>query len=341
MIVVMQKGASENQVERLRNFIHNAGMQTVLHESDARITVGVIGKNAALQEDMLMDFSGVEKVITCDKPYKLVSRTFKDEKTEITVNGAVIGGGEPVLIAGPCAVESEEQVMETARIVAAQGVRLMRGGAFKPRTSPYDFQGLGEDGLRLLQKAREETGVAIVTEVLDTTDLPLVAAYADVLQIGSRNMHSTKLLKSVGRTGKPVLLKRNMSSTLTEFLLSAEYIMAEGNHRVILCERGIRTPVEYSRNTLDLNIVPAVHRESHLPIIVDPSHGTGRTDLVEPMSLAALAAGADGLIIEVHPHPAQARSDADQALNPQQFAHLVRKVRQFIAWQKTVSGDSA
>ncbi len=266
--------------------------------------------------------------------YRLVSRDFKPENTVISLGDVKIGGADPVIIAGPCAVESEEQILETARLVRSQGVRLMRGGAFKPRTSPYSFAGLGEAGLRLLAEAREKTGVLIVTEVLDTRDVGLVSQYADVLQIGSRNMQNYKLLRAVGQTKKPILLKRGMSAQLQEFLMSAEYIMAEGNQQVILCERGIRTFVEYSRNTLDLNVIPAIKKISHLPIIVDPSHGTGRRDLVEPMSMAALAAGADGLIVEIHPHPDQSWSDPEQALSPEQFSHLMRQINHFIEWQK-------
>lgn len=266
--------------------------------------------------------------------YRLVSRDFKPENTVISLGDVKIGGADPVIIAGPCAVESEDQILETARLVRSQGVRLMRGGAFKPRTSPYSFAGLGEAGLRLLAEAREKTGVMIVTEVLDTRDVGLVSQYADVLQIGSRNMQNYKLLRAVGQTKKPILLKRGMSAQLQEFLMSAEYIMAEGNQQVILCERGIRTFVEYSRNTLDLNVIPAIKKISHLPIIVDPSHGTGRRDLVEPMSMAALAAGADGLIVEIHPHPDQSWSDPEQALSPEQFSHLMRQINHFIEWQK-------
>lgn len=266
--------------------------------------------------------------------YRLVSRDFQAENTVISLGEVKIGGADPVVIAGPCAVESEDQILETARLVRSQGVRLMRGGAFKPRTSPYSFAGLGETGLQLLAEAREKTGVLIVTEVLDTRDVELVSRYADVLQIGSRNMQNYKLLRAVGQTKKPILLKRGMSAQLQEFLMSAEYIMAEGNHRIILCERGIRTFVEYSRNTLDLNVIPAIKQISHLPIIVDPSHGTGRRDLVEPMSMAALAAGADGLIVEIHPHPDQSWSDPEQALSPEQFAHLMNQFNHFIEWRK-------
>lgn len=266
--------------------------------------------------------------------YKLVSREYRAEDTLVQISDIAIGGEEPVIIAGPCSVETEEQIIETALLVKEYGGKLLRGGAFKPRTSPYSFQGLGEAGLKLLRKAREATGLPIVTEVIDTTDVPLVSEYADVLQIGSRNMQNFRLLKTVGRLNKPVLLKRGMAATLEEFLMSAEYILSEGNKQVILCERGIRTFADHSRNTLDLNLVPAVRALSHLPIIVDPSHGTGRRDLVEPMSLAALAAGANGLIIEVHPRPEESRSDAAQTIGPKQFSRLMHKIHHYVDWQR-------
>lgn len=269
------------------------------------------------------------------QPYKLAGRTSTAESTRIDINGTVIGGNEPVIIAGPCSVESREQILSIAHSLRELGVTILRGGAFKPRTSPYFFQGLGEEGLQLLAEAREATGMSIITEVMDTADVELVAAYADILQIGSRNMQNYSLLKAVGRIQKPVMLKRGMSAQLMEFLSSAEYILAGGNNQVILCERGIRTFVEYSRNTLDLNIVPAVKALSHLPIIVDTSHGTGKRNFVEPMSIAALAAGADGLMIEVHPHPDQAMSDAEQALSVEHFAQLANKARSFAEWRNS------
>lgn len=271
------------------------------------------------------------------QPYRLASRFSKNNPTYIDVNGTIIGGDEPVVIAGPCAVESREQILSIAGSLKELGVTILRGGAFKPRTSPYFFQGLGETGLHLLAEAREVTGLSIITEVMDTADVELVAEYADILQIGSRNMQNYSLLKAVGRVRKPVMLKRGMSAQLTEFLASAEYILAGGNEQVILCERGIRTFTDYSRNTLDLNIVPAVKAVSHLPIIVDTSHGTGRREFIEPMSLAALAAGADGLMIEVHPQPDKAMSDAEQALSVGQFAGLMRKVRSFAEWRASVA----
>lgn len=266
--------------------------------------------------------------------YKLVSREYRAEDTVVDINDAKVGGGRVLIIAGPCSVESESQIIETAFLVREHGAQLLRGGAFKPRTSPYSFQGLGEKGLKFLRRAGDETGLPVITEVIDTSDVSLVAEYADVLQIGSRNMQNFRLLRAVGKLKKPVLLKRGMAATLNEFLMSAEYIFSEGNERVILCERGIRTFTDHTRNTLDLNVIPAVKAASHLPIIVDPSHGTGRREFIEPMTLAALAAGADGVMIEVHPRPQEARSDADQTIGPHQFARLMHKIHHFSEWQR-------
>ncbi|MBI1806587.1 MAG: 3-deoxy-7-phosphoheptulonate synthase, partial [Ignavibacteria bacterium] len=255
------------------------------------------------------------------------SRDFKQAASIVDVAGVKVGGKNVVVMAGPCSVETEDQLMMTAAAVKASGATLLRGGAYKPRTSPYAFQGLGEDGLKLLAKAKEKTGLGIVTEVMESSEVELVAEYADLLQVGARNMQNTKLLRSLSKIKKPILLKRNFSATLNEFLMSAEYVLSGGNDQVILCERGIRTFVEYTRNTLDLNIVPAVKQLSHLPIIVDPSHGTGRHDLIIPMSRAAVACGADGLIVEVHPDPAKAYSDGDQSLTPQAFQQLMKEVK--------------
>jgi len=265
---------------------------------------------------------------------KCFSRSYRPSDTIITVGDIRIGGEMPVIIAGPCSVESEAQILEAASRLRDCGAQMLRGGAFKPRTSPYSFQGLGKKGLELLAKARSASGLPVVTEVMDTADVGLVAEYADMLQIGSRNMQNFPLLKAAGRIRKPVLLKRGMAATLEEFLMSAEYILAEGNLQVVLCERGIRTFSDYARNTLDLNIVPAVRRISHLPIIVDPSHGTGHRELVAPMSLAALACGAQGLIIEAHPAPDAALSDADQTISIERFGHLMKQINHFVAWQQ-------
>ncbi len=332
MVIVMNQHASEDEIMNVIEFVEALGARTHLSRGQEKIVIGVIGDKRNIQKEQIKVLPGVEDVVSILKPYKLVSREFKEQDTVIRLNGVEIGGGQPVVIAGPCSVESEEQIIQTARLVKAHGAQLLRGGAFKPRTSPYSFQGLGEDGLKLLKKAKDETGLYIVTEVLDAMDVSLVAQYADILQIGARNMQNYKLLKAVGKMDKPVLLKRGLSATLTEFLLSAEYILSEGNPNVILCERGIRTFVEYSRNTLDLNIVPMIKRVSHLPILVDPSHGTGRRELVLPLSLAAVVSGADGLLIEVHPQPERSWSDADQTLSPDQFAVLMKRLDSLVKW---------
>jgi len=334
MVIVMQADASEQQISQVAQFINQHGAKAHISQGEERTIIGVIGYQHQVRREHVQTLPGVEKVIPISKPYKLVSREFKKDNTLISLNGVTIGGKDPVIIAGPCSVEDESQILETARIVKENGGHLLRGGAYKPRSSPYTFQGLGEEGLKYLKKAKEETGLYIVTEVLEAMYVPLVAEFADILQIGARNMQNYELLKAVGRTQKPVLLKRGMSAQLTEFLMSAEYIMSEGNNQIILCERGIRTFVEYSRNTLDLNVVPAIKNISHLPIFVDPSHGTGRRDLIEPLSLAALAVGADGLMIEVHPRPEQAWSDADQTLDPVAFKHLMKRIKHFMAWQQ-------
>lgn len=334
MVIVMYADASNQQIEQVASYITNHGARAHISKGEERTIIGVIGYKHQVTKEHVSTLPGVEKVIPITKPFKLVSREFKKDNTIISFNGVKIGE-EKVVIAGPCSVENEAQILETAQIVKSNGGHLLRGGAFKPRSNPYSFQGLGEEGLKMLQKAKEETGLFIVTEVLEAMYVSVVAGYADVLQIGARNMQNYELLKAVGRIEKPVLLKRGMAATLNEFLMSAEYIMSEGNNQVILCERGIRTFVEYSRNTLDLNIVPVIKKISHLPILVDPSHGTGRRDLIEPLSLAALAVGADGLIIEVHPRPEEALSDADQTLDPQTFKSLMRKIGHFIEWQKS------
>lgn len=327
MIIVMQARATEADIEHVRKRIEELGLTPHVSRGTERTLIGVIGDERLIRRDQLALLPHVDEVIPILKPYKLASREFKPADTVITVAGVPIGGKELVVIAGPCSVEHEEQILRAAEAVKAAGARLLRGGAYKPRTSPYVFQGLGEEGLKLLAKAREYTGLGVVTEVMESSEVEIVAEYADLLQVGARNMQNTKLLRSLSRIPKPVLLKRGPSATLNEFLMSAEYILSGGNHRVILCERGIRTFVEYTRNTLDLNIVPAVKQLSHLPIVVDPSHGTGRHDLVIPMSRAAVAAGADGLLVEVHPEPEKALSDGEQSLTPQSFAALMQEVR--------------
>lgn len=334
MIIAMNKDISQEEIDRILEMLRRFDVGVKFDRNKKPLIIRITENGVDLPKEKIETLPGVNQVIKTDQPYRLVSRDYRAENTLIQLDGLTIGGGTPVVIAGPCAVENEQQILEIARLVKSKGVKLMRGGAFKPRTSPYSFSGLGEQGLRLLSRAREETGVLIVTEVLDTSDVSLVAEHSDVLQIGSRNMQNYKLLKAVGRAQKPVLLKRGMSAKLEEFLGSAEYIMDVGNEQIILCERGIRTFVEYSRNTLDLNVVPVIKGISHLPIIVDPSHGTGRRDLIEPMSLAALAAGADGIMIEVHTHPEESWSDPEQALSPTQFFHLVEQANHFIEWRK-------
>lgn len=327
MIIVMESHSTDAEIQHVVERIHELGFKAHISKGVERTIIGIIGDERLFKKEQFSLLPHVENVIPILKPYKLASRDFKPENSSIEINGVVIGGEKIVVIAGPCSVESEEQLMSTAFAVKAAGATLLRGGAYKPRTSPYDFQGLGENGLKLLSKAREKTGLGIVTEVMESNEVELVAEYADMLQIGARNMHNTKLLRSISKIRKPVLIKRNFSATLNEFLMSAEYILSGGNSQVVLCERGIRTFVEYTRNTLDLNVIPAVKQLSHLPIIVDPSHGTGRYDFVLPMSRAAIAAGADGLLIEVHPRPSDAFSDGEQSLKLTSFQKLMLEVK--------------
>lgn len=327
MIVIMESSATQNQIENVVETIKKLGFRPHISYGEERTIIGLIGDERKISESILKSLPGVENVIPILKPYKLVSREFKKEPSIIKVDDVLIGNGHRVVIAGPCSVENEEQIIQTAQIAKKYGAKLLRGGAFKPRTSPYTFQGLGNEGLKLLAKAKKYTGLPIVTEVMEVSDVEEVAEYSDVLQIGTRNMQNYRLLKAVGKINKPVLLKRGMAATLQEFLMSAEYILSEGNFNVILCERGIRTFVDYTRNTLDLNIIPAVKKLSHLPIIVDPSHGTGRKDFVIPLSLAAITAGADGLIIEMQPNPEKSISDADQTISPEQFKGLMEKLQ--------------
>lgn len=326
MLIVMKAEATEAQVEDVLNVIRDLGFKPHPMPGATRTAIGITGNQGAIDPAHFEMLPGVAEAIRVSKPYKLVSRDLKQEDTIVRVGGAEIGGPEPAIIAGPCAVESYEQTMAIAEIVASCGVKLFRGGAFKPRTSPYSFQGLGEKGLKILAEARDRFGLSIVTEVLDTETADLVEEYADILQVGARNMQNFSLLRRVGQARKPVMLKRGMSATLDELLLAAEYIMAEGNYNVILCERGVRTFADHTRNTLDLSIVPAVQTRSHLPIIVDPSHGTGKRHKVIPLARAAIAAGADGIMVEVHNRPEQALSDGPQALLPDMFRQLVAEV---------------
>ena len=327
MIVVMKKNATESQIERVVGKIKENGLKAHLSKGEIVKIIGIIGDERKVPESQIMALEGVEKIMPVLAPYKLASRDFKPDNTVISVDGVKIGGNEVVVMAGPCSVESREQIIETAKAIKKSGAKILRGGAFKPRTSPYSFQGLGEEGLKLLRHAKEETGMPIITEVMDTRNVPLVCKYADILQLGARNMQNYDLLKEVGRCKHPVLLKRGLSATITEWLMSAEYIMAEGNHNVILCERGIRTFETYTRNTLDLNAVPAVKELTHLPVIVDPSHGTGKYTLVSPMAKAAVAAGADGLLIEVHTNPEKSVSDADQTISTKRFEKLMGELK--------------
>jgi 3-deoxy-7-phosphoheptulonate synthase len=327
MIVVLKPGLSEEDVHKVVERIESLGLKAHISVGKERTIIGAIGDERLLADQTLESFPGVEKVLPILKPYKLVSREFQKEDTVIAVNRHEIGGKRVHVMAGPCSVESREQVQETALSVKEAGATFLRGGAFKPRTSPYAFQGLGEEGLNYLAHAREVTGLAVITEVLDPRDLELVYRYTDILQIGARNMQNFKLLTEVGKLDKPVMLKRGMSATIQEFLLSAEYIAAAGNRKIILCERGIRTYETETRNTVDLSAVPLLKQLSHLPVFVDPSHGTGRWDLVAPMALAGIAAGADGLLIEVHPHPELALSDGPQSLKPKKFAALMAQLK--------------
>ncbi|MBI3649722.1 MAG: 3-deoxy-7-phosphoheptulonate synthase [Acidobacteria bacterium] len=327
MLIVMKQEATENDVARVCEVITELGFVPHPMPGESRTAIGITGNPGAIDPTHFADLPGVAEAIRVTKPYKLVSRDLKHDDTIVRVGDVEIGGDEFAIIAGPCAVETPEQTMEIAEIVAATGVKLFRGGAFKPRTSPYSFQGHGKRGLEILADVRAATGLKIVTEVLDTETADLVEEYADVLQIGARNMQNFSLLRRIGQTRKPVMLKRGMSATLEEFLLAAEYIMAEGNYNVIMCERGVRTFADHTRNTLDLSIVPAVQHRSHLPIIVDPSHGTGKRHKVIPMARAAAAAGADGIMVEVHNHPEKAWSDGPQALLPEMFKQLVADVQ--------------
>lgn len=329
MIIVLKTGASQEQIDRVLARVKKLGLKPVVSQGVDRTIIGVVGEEDILRVQPLEAFEGVEKVMPVVKPYKLVSREFKPEDTVVRVKDVKIGSGSFCVMAGPCAVESYEVILEIARVVKKSGAVILRGGAFKPRTSPYSFQGLGEEGLKMLKKAGDKTGLPVVTELMDARDMPMVEKYADIIQIGARNMQNFNLLKEVGLSKKPVLLKRGMSSTIKELLMSAEYILANGNFNVILCERGIRTFEEYTRNTIDLSCVPVVKELSHLPIIVDPSHGTGRRELISPLARAAAAVGADGAMIEVHVHPEEALSDGAQSLDPAGFEQAMQQIKRY------------
>ncbi|HZM26496.1 MAG TPA: 3-deoxy-7-phosphoheptulonate synthase [Gemmatimonadales bacterium] len=328
MLVVMRHGASEQEIQQVAAAIEQMGYEARIMPGRQRTTVGLVGNDGRVDPSRLAGLPGVQECIPVTKPYKQVSREWRAQPTVVQFPGGLtIGGDEVVVMAGPCSVESDTQILEAAHAVREAGATMLRGGAFKPRSSPYSFQGLGRKGLELLARAREETGLLIVTEAMDPEGLDAVAEIADLVQIGARNMQNYSLLKKAGRSRKPVLLKRGLAATIQELLLSAEYILAEGNPNVILCERGVRTFDSATRNLFDLAAVAVVHGLSHLPIVADPSHGTGHRDMVIPMARAAIAAGADGLLIEVHPNPDAALSDGAQSLYPAQFSQLMREVR--------------
>jgi 3-deoxy-7-phosphoheptulonate synthase len=326
VIVVMQVGSSQEEIENVQSHLEKRGLNGHLSQGSERTVIGVVGQTYPELRDELEVLPGVREVVPISRPYKLTGREFKPQNTSITVGETVIGSGDLVVMAGPCAVESEEQIMATARAVKASGAKVLRGGAFKPRTSPYSFRGMGEEGLKLLAEAGAETGLPVITEVMATQDVDLVGRYADILQVGARNMQNFALLDEVGKSKKPVLLKRGFSATYEDWLLAAEYIMAAGNRQVLLCERGIRTFETYTRNTMDVAAIPVIKKLSHLPVVADPSHGTGKWYLVTPLALASVTAGADALIIEVHPNPDSALSDGAQSLTFENFDKLMRQV---------------
>lgn len=331
MLVVMKAQAGPAEIARVCERIQILGFKPHIIPGEQRTAIGITGNSGPVNPAEFEHLPGVAEAIRVSKAYKLVSRETKPESTIVFVHGVPVGGDELTLCGGPCAVEGRDQILAAAHAVKAAGGQLLRGGAYKPRTSPYSFQGLGEEGLRYLAEAREQTGLGIVTEAVDTESIDLVEDYADCIQIGARNMQNFSLLRRAGRSKKPVLLKRGMSSTLEEFLMAAEYVLSEGNYNVVLCERGVRTFADHTRNTLDLSVVPAVKTLSHLPIIVDPSHGTGKRDKVLPMALASVAAGAAGLIVEMHPDPERALSDGYQSLDPEQFAEMADECRAIAA----------
>jgi 3-deoxy-7-phosphoheptulonate synthase len=329
-IIVLSRDATEEDIRHVVKKLEGRGLKAHISAGTERTIIGVIGDTSKIteeEEDAIRAVSGVENVLRILKPYKLASREFKKENTEINVRGVVIGGKKIPVMAGPCAVENRTVLTSIAEKVKASGASFLRGGAYKPRTSPYSFQGLGEEGLEYLAEARDKTGLPIITEIMDPRDLDAIVKYADIIQIGARNMQNFRLLLEVGSAQKPVLLKRGLSSTIKEWLMSAEYIMSRGNHEVMLCERGIRTFETATRNTLDLSAVPVLKQLTHLPVVVDPSHGVGKRDLVAPMTKAAVAAGADALIIEVHTNPEEAMSDGEQSLRPEHFEKLMKELK--------------
>jgi 3-deoxy-7-phosphoheptulonate synthase len=320
MIIIMRKDASAREIANVTARIEQLGRQVHLSEGNERTIVGVVGDGRPIDREQIERMSGVESTVPILRPFKLASRDFRPQDTLVRLNGFAAGDRAVVICAGPCAIESRSQLLETAHAVKEAGAKVLRGGAYKPRTSPYSFQGLGPEGLKLLAEAREETGLLVVTEVMSPEQVPMVSTYADILQVGARNMQNYALLHAVGEAQRPVLLKRGMMSTMEELLMSAEYVLSHGNDRLMLCERGIRTFEQYTRNTLDINAVPMLKQLTHLPVFVDPSHGTGKWSLVGPVARAAVAAGADGLLIEVHPRPEEAMSDGAQSLKPERLA---------------------
>jgi len=326
MVVVMKERASEAQIDSVIARLIELGMDVHRSSGTTRTVLGVVGAHK-VEKELIELLDGVHEVLRISEPYKRASRTFKPEDTIVTIDDVRIGGDEVIMMAGPCSAETEEQVMASAAAVRRAGAKILRGGAFKPRSSPYSFQGLGEEGLRMLRAASDRHDLKLITEVMEIGQIGLIEKYADILQVGARNMQNFSLLRELGRASKPVMLKRGISATIEEWLLSAEYVLAGGNMNVILCERGIRTFESYTRNTLDISAIPVVQQLSHLPIVADPSHGTGRRDKVAAMARASVAAGADGLIIEVHPRPEEALSDGPQSLKPTKFAQLMRELR--------------
>jgi len=343
MIISMKLHSTKAEIEAVFERIHDFGYKVHSIEGEERVVIAVVGLGdvtACLES--LEAMPQVEKAVRISAPYKFVSREFHSTRSRITANGVEIGGDELIVMAGPCSIENEKQIVETARFVVQHGAKFLRGGAFKPRTSPYDFQGMELEGLKLLRKAKQETGLGVITEVMSDNDVEMVAEYADILQIGARNMQNFALLKALGRAKRPVMLKRGLSSTIKELLMSAEYIVAHGNPNVILCERGIRTFETATRNTCDITAVPLLNELSHLPVILDPSHATGKRSLVPPLSRAAVAIGADGLIVEVHPQPEKAVSDGAQSLNFDRFASMMRELEPYIAlWKQARAAELA
>jgi len=327
VVVVLEKNVTQEQLENIIKHLEDYKFSVHKSTGDEQIVLGAIGVHPTFDIRKIKVLDGVAEVYRITEPFKLASRSYKNENTEIKIKDVVIGSNEVIVMAGPCSVENEDQIFKLAEIVSKAGAKILRGGAFKPRTSPYSFQGMGEEGLKLMRKAADKYGLLVITEVMESSHIDLIESYTDILQVGARNMQNFPLLRDLGKTSKPIMLKRGMSATVEELLMSAEYILASGNQEVMLCERGIRTFETYTRNTFDLSAIPVIHKRSHLPIIADPSHATGLRDKVIPMARAAVAAGADGLMVEVHHEPEKALSDGPQALLPEQFTELMKQVK--------------